>query len=102
MRQRYLLAYAPVTIIMKQCDGYKVLNTGYFVYCNGKTDVDKFNGKLEFTLTLIAYEGDDSWVSGTIKDIHKCLNSDTIPESEADCDLCVYRKAASEVLGTGS
>jgi CRISPR/Cas system-associated exonuclease Cas4 (RecB family) len=83
-------------------NGYKVLNTGYFVYCNGKTDVDKFNGKLEFALTLIAYEGDDSWVNGTIKDIHKCLNSDTIPESAEDCDLCAYRKAASEVLGMGS
>ena len=83
-------------------NGYKVLNTGYFVYCNGKTDVDKFNGKLEFALTLIPYEGDDSWVSGTIKDIHKCLNSDTIPESAEDCDLCAYRKAANEVLGRGS
>jgi len=47
-------------------------------------------------------KGDDSWVSGTIKDIHKCLNSDTIPESADDCDLCAYRKAASEVLGSGS
>ena len=78
-------------------NGYKVLNMGYFVYCNGKTDTDKFGGKLEFTLTLISYEGDDSWVDGTIKDIHKCLNSDTIPASGKDCDFCAYRKAAFEV-----
>ena len=79
-------------------NGYKVLNTGYFVYCNGNTSVEKFDGKLEFSLTLIPYEGNDSWVNGAIKNIHKCLNSDTIPESAEDCDLCAYRKAASEVL----
>lgn len=81
-------------------NGYKVSNTGYFIYCNGKVDAEKFDGKLEFTLTLIPYEGDDSWVSSTIKDIHKCLNSDTISESGKDCDFCAYRKAVSEVSGS--
>ncbi len=80
-------------------NGYKVINTGYFVYCNGNTALEKFDAKLEFNLTLIPYEGNDSWVSGTIKEIHKCLNSDTIPQASKDCDLCAYRKAASEVLG---
>lgn len=80
-------------------NGLKVSNTGYFVYCNADTGVDKFDGKLEFALTLIPYEGDDSWVSATIKEIHKCLNSDTIPLSAEDCDLCAYRQAASEALG---
>lgn len=80
-------------------NGFKVSNTGYFVYCNGDTSAEKFDGKLEFAVTLIAYEGDDSWVGGKIQEIHKCLNSDTIPQSAEDCDLCAYRKAASEVLG---
>jgi len=79
-------------------NGFNVINTGYFVYCNGNTALEKFDAKLEFNLTLIAYEGDDSWVSGTIKEIHQCLNSDTIPQAAKDCDLCAYRKAASEVL----
>ncbi len=80
-------------------NGYKVSKTGYFVYCNANIGVEKFDGKLEFALTLIPYEGDDSWVSGKIQEIHKCLNSDTIPQSAEDCDLCAYRQAASEVLG---
>jgi len=80
-------------------NGFNVINTGYFVYCNGNTALEKFDAKLEFNLTLIAYEGDDSWVSGTLKEIHQCLNSDTIPQAAEDCDLCAYRKAASEVLG---
>jgi len=80
-------------------NGYKVLNIGYFVYCNGKVDAEKFDGKLEFNLTLIPYEGDDSWVDGIIKDMHKCLNSDIIPESGKNCDFCAYRKAVLEVSG---
>ncbi len=82
-------------------NGYKVLNTGYFVYCNGNTGAEKFDGKLEFVLTLIPYEGSDKWVSATIKDIHKCLNGDTIPQSAEDCDLCAYRNAVSEVSKRG-
>jgi len=80
-------------------NGLRVLNTGYFVYCNGKTDLDKFDGKLEFVLTLISYEGDASWVSNVIQDIHQCLSSDTIPISGKDCDFCAYRKAVIEVSG---
>ncbi len=75
----------------------QVSNTGYFVYCNGRTDLDKFDAKLEFDLTLIPYEGNDSWVENIILEIHKCLNSDTIPEPNKDCDYCNYRQAVSEV-----
>ena len=74
-------------------NGYNVSNTGYFVYCNGRTDLDRFDGKLEFDLTLIPYEGSDSWVEGTIEDIHKCLNSDNVPDSSEDCDYCAYRES---------
>ena len=75
-------------------NGFKVSDTGYFVYCNGKTDIDKFDAKLEFDIKIIPYIGDDSWVEKTIQDAHACLNSDTIPEPSADCDFCAYRKAA--------
>jgi len=80
-------------------NGLTVSNTGYFVYCNGKTDMEKFDGKLEFDLTLIPYEGNDDWVEGTVKEMHECLNSNDIPESDEDCDFCMYRDAVGEVLG---
>lgn len=80
-----------------RANGLKVSNTGYFVYCNGRTDLDSFDGKLEFDLTLIAYEGNDDWVENTIKDIHGCLNKDEIPSPGLDCDFCVYRAAVDEV-----
>jgi len=78
-------------------NNYKVSSTGYFVYCNGDTDREAFDGKLEFNIKLIPYKGDDSWVEGTIKDIYKCLNSDKLPEAGADCDYCKYREAIKEV-----
>ena len=78
-------------------NGLKISNTGYFVYCNGKTDLDKFDGKLEFDLTLIAYEGSDNWVEDKIKEIHVCLQQDQIPKPGVDCDYCAYRDAVSEV-----
>jgi len=79
-------------------NGLTVSNTGYFVYCNGRKDVDKFDGKLEFDLTLIPYEGSDAWVEGTVKEIYKCLNSDSIPEADEDCDFCNYRDAVGKTL----
>ncbi|MBI2038208.1 MAG: PD-(D/E)XK nuclease family protein [Candidatus Magasanikbacteria bacterium] len=71
-------------------NGYKVSDTGYFVYCNGQTDRKAFDGKLEFDVTLISYKGNDSWVEKAIKDAHKCLNSDKIPKSGSECDYCSY------------
>ncbi|MDD4477172.1 MAG: PD-(D/E)XK nuclease family protein [Patescibacteria group bacterium] len=76
-------------------NGYKVSDTGYFVYCNGQTDRKAFDAKLEFDVTLISYKGDDSWVEKTIKEAHKCLNSDKIPKADDDCDYCNYIKAVN-------
>jgi hypothetical protein len=78
-------------------NGYKVSNTGYFVYCNGRTDRKAFDGKLDFDVTLIAYMGDDSWVEGTITNAHKCLQSDEYPESGEGCDYCAYHKSVSQI-----
>ena len=73
--------------------GFKVSDTGYFVYCNGKKDRKAFDGKLDFDVTLITYKGNDNWVEDTIKEAYKCLNQNTIPEAGAKCDYCSYVKA---------
>ncbi len=75
-------------------NGFKVSNTGYFVYCNGDTDKEAFDKKLEFNVILLPYTGDDSWIENTIIEIHKCLKSNDLPESSTDCDFCAYRKSA--------
>ncbi len=79
-------------------NGLKVSNTGYFVYCNGKTDCKSFDGKLEFDLTLIPYAGNDSWVEKTIIEAHKCLCSNNIPDPSSECDYCNYIEAVEEVV----
>jgi len=76
---------------------FLVSKTGFFVYCNGDTDKEAFDGKLEFSIKLIPYDGDDSWVEGAIRNSHACLSSETIPQSGTDCDYCKYRFAAKEV-----
>lgn len=79
-------------------NGLQVSDTGYFVYCNGRTDAEAFDGKIEFDITLIPYEGNDGWVEGTLLKIYETLQNDKIPQSEQDCDYCMYRNAVDEVL----
>ncbi len=75
-----------------------VSDTGYFVYCNGRTDVEAFDGKIEFDVTLIPYKGSDKWVEETLYNIKKVLDSELLPESGEDCDFCLYRKEAYKAL----
>ncbi len=77
--------------------GHAVSDTGYFVYCNGRTDKEAFDAKLEFDIKLISYTGNDAWVEGMLMDIKKCLDSDKIPETSNECDYCRYREAAARV-----
>ena len=79
-------------------NGYKVSDTGYFVYCNGNADRGVFDDKLEFDVTLIPYSGDCGWIEGTLNAIHDCLNSDEVPPASEECDYCAYREAANTIL----
>lgn len=74
-------------------NGFKVSDTGYFVYCNGNTDTEAFDGKLEFEIKLIPYTGNTDWVESTVLKAIECLKGDVIPESGEDCDFCKYRQA---------
>lgn len=78
-------------------NGFTVSDTGYFVYCNGDTDKEAFDGKLEFDIKIIAYTGDDEWVEPMLGEIRKCLEGDVIPKPNPNCDFCSYRSAAREV-----
>ena len=82
-------------------NGFKVSGTGYFLYCNGKTDRAAFEGKLEFDLKLIPYAGDDSWVEGAIEEAYDCLMRENLPDPDPGCEFCQYRAAARELEGAG-
>jgi len=78
-------------------NGFRVSDTGYFVYVNGKTDREAFDAKLEFDVKIIPYIGKTDWVEPTLVEIKKCLESETEPASAERCDYCNYRRAADEV-----
>ena len=79
-------------------NGYPVSDIGYFVYCNGITDTERFDAKLEFKITLIAHKGDDFWLEPTLEEIKKVLDSEEFPKADPECDYCAYREAVGEVL----
>lgn len=84
-------------------NGFAVSPTAYFVYVNGKSDAEAFDGKLEFDLELIPYTGSDAWVEPAIFDLKKMLTSDEIPPigisfGGGPCEYCTYRENADKVL----
>jgi len=71
-------------------NGFKVSKTGYFVYCNGDTDKEAFDAKLEFDIKVIPYKGDDNWVEKALIEAKACLMSPKIPKPAEECDYCQY------------
>ena len=78
-------------------NGFKVSDTGYFVYANATTDKKAFDGELEFDVTLIPCTGQTEWIDTVLLDIKKCLETNEVPAVGAECDFCSYRKAARDV-----
>lgn len=78
-------------------NSFRVSKLAYFVYCNGDTDKSAFDGKLEFSVKILPYAGDDSWVEGTIGDARRCLVMDKIPARDKSCEFCNYTQAILEV-----
>lgn len=78
-------------------NGFKVSETGYFVYCNGSTDKEAFDARLEFEIKLIPYTGNPAWVDGVLQKARECLLSDSLPKPSSSCDFCTYREAAFAV-----
>jgi hypothetical protein len=82
-------------------NGFRVSDTGYFVYCNGKTDRKAFDGKLEFDVVILPYTGDGFWIDAALVSAHDCLVQDAIPPANAECDYCAYREVAQEAEQEG-
>jgi hypothetical protein len=82
--------------LMRQ-NGFKVSDTGYFVYANGDADKEAFDGKLEFDIKVIPYTGKDDWIEPILTKIKNALDSDEIPEAGPDCDYCLYRDSVQDV-----
>lgn len=84
-------------------NGFRVSPTVYFVYVNGKSDAEAFDGKLEFDIELIPYTGSDAWVEPAVFELKKMLMSDEIPKvgtsfGGGPCEYCTYRENAGKIL----
>ena len=82
-------------------NGLKVSDTGYFVYANGRLDLDGFNNRVEFRTKLIPYTGNDTWVEPTLAEIKKCMEGEMPPVGRAAmggvCEFCSYARQRTEL-----
>ncbi len=82
-------------------NGFTVSNTGYFVYANGRLDLDSFNDRVEFRTKIISYTGSDNWVEPTLIKMKECLEGDMpkmgVAAMGGDCDFCSYARKRTEL-----
>jgi len=83
-------------------NGFTVNDTGYFVYTNGRFDLDGFNDRLEFRTKIIPYTGTDTWVEPTIKKMKECMDNETMPPvgdniMGGPCQFCAYARDRTEL-----
>jgi len=85
-----------------RANGFKVNDTGYFVYTNGRLDLDGFNDRVEFRTKVIPYTGSDAWVEPTLAKMKDCLDNDDMPPvgtaaMGGPCEFCSYARARTEL-----
>jgi hypothetical protein len=82
-------------------NGFVVSDTGYFVYTNGRMDMDGFYDKVEFRTKLIPYTGSDAWVDTTLLKMKECMDGDMpavgFGAMGGECDFCAYAKARATI-----
>lgn len=82
-------------------NNFKVSDMGYFVYANGRVDLDGFNNKVEFKTKIIPYKGNDTWIDEVLMKIKACLEGEMPSIGKAAmggaCDFCSYAKARTEI-----
>ena len=76
-------------------NGLRVSNRGWFVYCNGKRDLDRFNERVEFKVKLLPYDGNDGWIDNALLHARNTLVNDKLPAPTENCEYCTYRHEAS-------
>lgn len=79
-------------------NGFTVSDTAYFVYTNGRLDLDGFNNTLQFKTKLIPYTGSDDWIEPVLHEMKDALSSEEMPPvgvaaMGGPCEHCEYAKA---------
>jgi hypothetical protein len=82
-------------------NGLKVSDTAYFVYANGRSDLEGFNDRVEFRTKVIPYVGSDAWIEPTIMAMKACMDGD-MPEvgdsiMGGECEFCAYARERTKL-----
>jgi len=78
--------------------GLTVSDMGYFVYVNGRKDMEAFDGKLEFDIDIISYKGKCDWIDSALMSMKDVLVVEHIPSKGKLCEFCPYRENAGKAL----
>ena len=86
--------------------GYKVSNTGYFVYVDGQHNGEAgmldtetpFVANMKFKVAVIPYEGNDDWVEDALEQAKACLLQSHCPEHTETCEYDAFINAVNDVV----
>ncbi len=76
-------------------NGFRVSDRAYWVYANGDTTADRFDRVVRFRMTVIPYDGDDSWVDSRVIHAKECLDADAPPPAAEACQWCGFARDAA-------
>lgn len=77
---------------------FKVSDTTYFMVCNGEKTPDRFDGNMKFTIKLIPYSADTSWIEQKILEMKQTLELSSPPEINPYCENCAYIRQANQLV----
>ncbi len=86
--------------LLRQND-FEVSDIGYFVYTNGRMDLDGFNDRVEFVTKVIPHTGSTDWVEQTIYEMKQCMEGDMPPVGVSimggECEHCAYARERTKL-----
>jgi len=78
--------------------GFKVSDTSYFMVCNGEKTPNRFDAKMDFTITLIDYATNTNWIEDKIKEMKNILDSQNVPKRNPCCENCAYIEQGGKLI----
>lgn len=87
--------------LLKQ-NGFKVSDTGYFVYATGTQDREGFFNKIEFETHVFPHHGNSDWVEPTIQNMKQVMDDDAMPPvgtaaMGGPCEFCDYARSRTMI-----
>tara|TARA_Y100000590_G_scaffold378430_1_gene445361 strand:+ start:208 stop:1008 length:801 start_codon:yes stop_codon:yes gene_type:complete len=77
--------------------GFTVSDTTYFMVCNGEKTPERFDAKMDFTITLVDYEANTNWIEDKITEMKETLESKEMPKRNPYCENCAYLEQGAKL-----